>query len=43
MVAGGCHSDGRRGGKLGLGFHFWEMEKDDDVTVFYWCRCVCKD
>jgi len=19
------------------------MEKDDDVTVFYWCRCVCKD
>jgi len=19
------------------------MEEDDDVIVFHWCRCVCKD
>jgi len=20
-----------------------EMEEDDDVAVYNWCRCVCKD
>jgi len=26
---GGCHGDGRRGGKLGLGFHVWDGGYDD--------------
>jgi len=35
MVAGGCHCDGRRGGKLGLGFHVLDGG-DDDVARSDW-------
>jgi len=27
MVAGGCHGDVRKGGKVGLGFHFGRWRK----------------
>jgi len=35
MVVGGFHGDGRRGGKLGLGFHVWDRG-DDDVAMSNW-------